>query len=144
LTVVLEDAEHLSPLLASDVVDAGTMVFAPGHTGGTDGPVIVGYEGSLSEPGAEVSHDPSIYLQMQAYGISEYMSVVGPTLIRVADGTDFEVLLGDADRARDEGVFAEFLTNPVIQLADLPALGAGPQDDGPALRLHVNRSGELS
>ncbi|MFY4722020.1 daptide biosynthesis RiPP recognition protein [Streptomyces sp. LaBMicrA B280] len=144
LTVVLEDSEHLSALFASDVVDASTMVFAPGHAGGTDGPVVIGYEGSLSEPGAEFSHDPGFYLQIQAYGISEYMSVVGPTLIRVADGTDFEIYLRDADRARHEGVFAEFLTNPVIQLADLPALGAGPQDDGPVLRLHVGRSGELS
>ncbi|MEU7229367.1 daptide biosynthesis RiPP recognition protein [Streptomyces chrestomyceticus] len=144
LTVVLEDPQHLSVLLGSDVVDARTMVFAPGHTGGTDGPVIVGYEGSLSEPGAEFSHDPGFYLQIQAYGISEYMSVVGPTLVRVADGTDFEIYLRDADRARHEGVFAEFLTNPVIQLADLPALGAGSQRDGPVLRLHVGRYGELS
>ncbi|CAL9305341.1 daptide biosynthesis RiPP recognition protein [Streptomyces rochei] len=144
LTVVLENPEHLSALLASGVVDARTMVFVPGHAGGADGPVVVGYEGSLSEPGAEFSHDPGFYLQIQAYGISEYMSVVGPTLIRVADGTDFEIYLRDADRARHEGVFAEFLTNPVIQLADLPALGAGPQGDGPVLRLHVGRSGELS
>ncbi|MFI2032958.1 daptide biosynthesis RiPP recognition protein [Streptomyces buecherae] len=144
LTVVLENPEHLPALLASDVVDNATTVFVPGRSGRTDGPVIVGYEGSLSEPGAEFSHDPGFYLQIQAYGISEYMSVVGPTLVRVANSTDFETYLRDADRTRHEGVFAEFLTNPVIQLADLPALGAGPEGDGPSLRLHVGRTGEVS
>jgi hypothetical protein len=144
LTAVLADPRHLPPLLASDMVDARTVVLVPGHAGNDDGPLIVGYEGSLSEPGAEFSHDSNFYLQIQAYGISEYMSVVGPTVVRVADNTDFETYLRDADRARYSGVFVQFLTNPVVQLADLPALGAGPVGDGPSLRLYVGPSGELS
>ncbi|MDV9172914.1 daptide biosynthesis RiPP recognition protein [Streptomyces sp. W16] len=143
-TVVLEDAEYLATLLASDVVDTDTMVFAPGAEGSADSPGVIGYEGSLAEPGTEFTHDPGFYLQIQAYGISEYMSVVGPTLVRVADTTDFESYLLDADRAHDQGTFADFLTNPAIQLADLPALGAGQDGDGPGLRLYVGRSGEIS
>ncbi|MEY9997758.1 hypothetical protein ABIE67_009877 [Streptomyces sp. V4I8] len=143
-TVVLEAPQYVPALLASDVVDAATVVFTPGHSGVTDGPLIVGYEGSLSELGVEFSHDPGFYLQIQAYGLSQYMSVAGPTVIRVAGDTDFETYLRDADQARHEGVFTDFLTNPMIQLADLPALGAGPEGDGPSLRLHVGQSGELS
>lgn len=144
LTTVLEDPLHLPALLASDMVDAGTTVLVPGHDGSVDGPLIVGYEGSLSEPGAEFSHDFNFYLQIQAYGLSEYMSVVGPTVVRVADNVDFETYLRDADGARYDGMFADFLTNPVVQLADLPALGAGLAGDGPSLRLYVGPSGEVS
>jgi len=143
-TVVLEDADQLARLLASDVVDADTLVLAPGAEVSDGRPGVIGYEGSLAEPGTEFTHDPGFYLQIQAYGISEYMSVVGPTLVRVADPTDFESYLLDADRARSQGAFADFLTNPAIQLADLPALGAGQDGDGPGLRLYVGRSGEMS
>ncbi|WP_188266068.1 MULTISPECIES: daptide biosynthesis RiPP recognition protein [unclassified Streptomyces] len=143
-TVVLEDAGHLKSLLESDVVDAETLVFAPGRPEGLTGPTVVAYEGSLAEPGMEFSHDPGFYLQIQAYGVSEYMSVVGATAIRVADATDFELYLRDADRARNEGVFPEFLTAPVVQLADLPGLGALPGPDGPWLRLYVDESGRMS
>ncbi|MFI1045616.1 daptide biosynthesis RiPP recognition protein [Streptomyces griseoruber] len=146
-TVVLEDAAHLAALLASDAVDADTMIFVPGvdgSAGPAGSPTVIGYEGSLAEPGTEFTHDPGFYLQIQAYGISEYMSVVGPTLVRVADATDFESYLLDADRAHDQGTFADFLTNPAIQLADLPALGAGQDGDGPGLRLYVGPSGQVS
>ncbi|MFI1709723.1 daptide biosynthesis RiPP recognition protein [Streptomyces griseoruber] len=146
-TVVLEDAAHLAALLASDAVDADTMIFVPGvegSAGSADSPTVIGYEGSLAEPGTEFTHDPGFYLQIQAYGISEYMSVVGPTLVRVADATDFESYLLDADRAHDQGMFADFLTNPAIQLADLPGLGAGQSGDGPGLRLYVGPSGQVS
>ncbi|MFF5337915.1 daptide biosynthesis RiPP recognition protein [Streptomyces sp. NPDC013181] len=147
-TVVLEDAAYLDALLASDAVDDDTMIFVPGEAGSApapgEGPALVAYEGSLSEPGTEFTHDPGFYLQIQAYGISEYMSIVGPTVVRVADEGDFEAYLNDADRAYEEGGFADFLTNPAIQLADLPALGAGPAGDGPGLRLHAGPTGTLS
>ncbi|MFI2431569.1 daptide biosynthesis RiPP recognition protein [Streptomyces sp. NPDC018693] len=146
-TVVLEDPAHLAALLGSDLVGPHSVVFAPGHAEEaerSEGPLVVGYEGSLSEPGAECSLGSDFYLQIQNYGISAYMSVVGPTLIRVADDTDLDAYLADADQARQTGVFPDFLTNPVIQLADLPALGAGPAGDGPRHRLYADRHGSLS
>ncbi|MGW2483977.1 daptide biosynthesis RiPP recognition protein [Streptomyces sp. NPDC001571] len=145
--LVLESAEHLERVLRSDLVGPGTTVFVPGEAGDASGPVVVGYEGSPSESGAEfslVSDAGDFFLQLQSYGISEYMSVVGPTLVRVADPADFGAYLADADRARQEGVFADFLTHPVIQLGDLAALGADASADGPGLRLYANRAGELS
>lgn len=57
-------------------------------------------------------------------------------MIRVTDPEDFDAYLGDADRARASGVFAEFATNPVIALADLPGLGAGP-DSGRCRGIHI-------
>ncbi|MCX5376690.1 daptide biosynthesis RiPP recognition protein [Streptomyces sp. NBC_00091] len=146
-TVVLENPEHLSTLLGSDLVGPRSVVFTPGHAEDTDtpqGPVIAGYEGSLSEPGAECSLGTDFYLQIQNYGISAYMSVVGPTLIRVADEMDQSAYLADADQARQAGDFPDFLTNPVIQLADLPALGAGTAGDGPRRRLYADQDGVLS
>lgn len=146
-TVVLENAAHLSALLGSDLVGPNSTVFVPGllEDGGTpEGPFLAGYEGSLSEPGAECSLGSDFYLQIQNYGISAYMSVVGPTLIRVADDMDLDAYVADADEARRTGVFPDFLTNPVIQLADLPALGAGPAGDGPRRRLHAGQDGTLS
>ncbi|WP_405979356.1 daptide biosynthesis RiPP recognition protein [Streptomyces sp. NBC_00158] len=146
-TVVLENPDHLSTLLGSDLVGPHSVVFAPGHTpdaGIPDGPVVAGYEGSLSEPGLECSLGTDFYLQIQNYGVSAYMSVVGPTLIRVADDMDLDAYLADADQARQTGAFPDFLTNPVIQLADLPALGAGPAGDGPRRRLYADQDGRLS
>ncbi|MCJ1678480.1 hypothetical protein MTF65_14200 [Streptomyces sp. APSN-46.1] len=146
-TVVLENPAHLPALLGSDLVGTRSVVFVPGHVEGTDdpaGPVIAGYEGSLSEPGAECSLGSDFYLQIQNYGISAYMSVVGPTLIRVADAMDLDAYLADADQARQTGVFPDFLTNPVIQLADLPALGAATAGDGPRRRLYADQDGILS
>ncbi|WP_329196471.1 MULTISPECIES: daptide biosynthesis RiPP recognition protein [unclassified Streptomyces] len=151
-TVVLENPAHLPALLGSDLVGPRSVVFVPGHVDGTDapatdgpaGPLVVGYEGSLSEPGAECSLGSDFYLQIQNYGVSAYMSVVGPTLIRVADAMDLDAYLADADQARQTGLFPEFLTNPVIQLADLPALGAATAGDGPRRRLHADQDGVLS
>ncbi len=143
-TVVVEDAQHLPAVLESDLVGADTTVFVPGESSDSDRPNTVRYEGSLREPGLEFSLGSAFYLQIQSYGISEYMSVVGPTLIRISDDADFEAYLHDADRARQEGEFAQFLTNPVTQLADLPGLGAGVDRDGPDLRLNVGPAGELS
>ncbi|MFE9395692.1 daptide biosynthesis RiPP recognition protein [Streptomyces flavidovirens] len=149
-TVVLEDPGHLAAVLASGLAGPESVVFVPGHpgteadTGPDSGPAVIGYEGSFSEPGGEGSIGSDFYLQVQSYGVSAYMSVVGPTLLRVADDSDFEAFLDDADRARHDGVFADFLTHPVMQLADLPALGAGPVGDGPLLRLHIAADGSLS
>ncbi|WP_063762950.1 daptide biosynthesis RiPP recognition protein [Streptomyces rimosus] len=145
--MVLESPEHLAQIIGSDLVSPRTTLFVPGHGGSADGPHIVGYEGSLSEPGTEFSMSSgteTFYLQLQSYGISEYMSVIGPTLIRIADAADFAAFLADADRARLDGVFPDFLGHPVIQLADLAGLGAAVTGDGPRRRLYAGADGRLS
>lgn len=154
-TVVLENADQLTPALASGIAAAGSTVFVPQEDGGeraaqeafsaaTDAPLVVEYEGSLTEPGDELSVGDSFFLQMQDYGAAEYMSVIGPTLIRITQESDFEAYLTDADRARHEGVFAAFATAPAVRIADLSALGTGPAHDGPHARLHVAADGSVS
>ncbi|MFD6528721.1 daptide biosynthesis RiPP recognition protein [Streptomyces sp. NPDC060184] len=152
-TVVLEDAVHLPALLASDVVGPRTLVLVPVGAGETadaeessgtpheSGAVVVGFEGSLSEPGGDASIGGALFLQVQDYGTSPYMSLLGTTLVRVAGETDFEAFLADADRARLEGEFAAFAVSPAVQLADLPALGSGETGDGPRTRLWVAADG---
>ncbi|MEU6481288.1 daptide biosynthesis RiPP recognition protein [Streptomyces sp. NPDC047017] len=145
-TVVLEDAGHLGDLLASDLVDADSVVFVPGRYDqerGT-GPLVIGYDGSLAEPGSDLSLDDSFFLQSQDYATSAYMSVIGATLVRIFEEADFEAFLADADRARAEGVFPSFATDPAVQPADVGALGAGPDGDGPGTRLYVTADGALS
>ncbi|WP_202437962.1 daptide biosynthesis RiPP recognition protein [Streptomyces sp. SID5910] len=146
-TVVLENPRHLAEVLGSDLVGPHTVVLAPGRvpeTSDVPGPLVVGYQGSLSEPGGDLSIDDSFFLQTQDYATSAYMSVIGATLIRVTEEADFETFLADADRARAEGDFAAFVTDPAVQLADVSALGAGPDGDGPSTRLYVGQEGELS
>ncbi|MGW2838409.1 daptide biosynthesis RiPP recognition protein [Streptomyces sp. NPDC001493] len=155
-TVVLEDAAHLPAVLASDVVGPRSLVLVPAGTGEADeagessgashesGAVVVGFEGSLSEPGGDASIGGALFLQVQDYGTSPYMSLLGTTLVRVAGEADFEAFLSDADRARLEGEFAAFAVSPAVQLADLPALGSGETGDGPGTRLWVAADGSVS
>ncbi|MFC1408287.1 daptide biosynthesis RiPP recognition protein [Streptacidiphilus sp. N1-12] len=150
-TLVLERADHLTAAVASGLAGPESVVFVPTSADGGDGgvytvggPTVVHYEGSLSDAGGEFSVGSSFFLQSQTYGVSPYMSVVGPTLVRIADETDFQYYLDDADQAREAGVFSDFLTHPVIQLADVCALGSGPSADGPQWRLHIAASGTVS
>ncbi|MFI8188718.1 daptide biosynthesis RiPP recognition protein [Streptomyces sp. NPDC085946] len=149
-TVVLEDAAHLDALLGSGVAGPGTVVLVPGDEPSAEpvrheatGAEVVTWQGSLGEPGAEAGLHPDFYLQVQAYSITPYLSVLGPTLVRIAEEADFQAFLDDARRARDEGEFSAFLTHPAVQLGDLSALGGGPGGDGPGLRLYVAADGTV-
>lgn len=141
-TIALADRDHLAAVVESGLTGPGTVVLAPGEHDDLAG--VVGYGGSLAEPGADLSIGDDFYLQTQDYASSAFMSVLGPTLIRITDGDDFSAFLTDVDRARADGVFPDFAIAPSVFIADLPALGAGPGSDGPGLRLHVNAQGVIS
>ncbi|MCM3883386.1 daptide biosynthesis RiPP recognition protein [Frankia sp. R82] len=147
-SIVLEDAGHLATLLGSGVVGPRSIVLVPGEHNGEahldTGGTVVGYEGSLSEPGGDAAVGGAIFLQIQDYGTSPYMSLLGTTLIRVAGQSDFEAFLADADQARAEGTFAAFAASPAVQLADLAGLGGAEPGDGPDTRLHVGHDGRIS
>lgn len=144
--VVVEDADHVGELLASDLVRSDSVVLVPAGGADIHEPVCrtFSYEGSLTEPGVEMSIGDDFYLEIQDHATSQYMSLLGPTLIRIVGGEDFATYLDDADAARTSGTFREFATHPAVQFADQSALGAGPGDDGPALRLFVARDGHIS
>lgn len=143
--VVLEEAAHLAALRDSGVVTTGATVFAPGGEKlGDEAAGIVRYGGNAGLEGTEIALGYDFYLQVLRYAVSQYMSVVGPTLVRIADDGDLAVFLQDADRARVDGEFPPFLTNPLVHLADIPALGAPWRHSGPSQRLHVTAEGWCS
>lgn len=142
--VVLARGGHLQDLIDSGLIGPQSRVFAPSvHDDGPE-PLLMGYEGSLSDPGGEVQVGSSFFLQTQDYGTSEYLSLIGATLVRVVDDQDLATFLEDADRARDTGDFQEFLTHHLVRLCDAPALGAPTGDDGPGLRVWVDEQGAIS
>ncbi|MER5833473.1 daptide biosynthesis RiPP recognition protein [Streptomyces sp. NPDC002130] len=143
-TLVLADAAHIPAVTAAGLVGPRTLLLAPDDGSGDHAPAV-GYQGSLTEPGDEFSNGQDFFLQTHAYAASPFMTVFGPTVIRVFDRHDFEAFLADADRALAEGVFPEFLITSSVLLADPAALsGAHNPADGPALRLYADRNGKLS
>ena len=148
LTVLVESAKSLESLIASNVLGEATVVFAPAEADSSielpHGAALVRYEGPVALLGDEISIGDDFYLQLQDYSTSAYMSVLGPTLVRVASDEDFEAYLADADQARETGEFPSFLVAAPVQLADVAGLGAGPGIDGPGLRLFVAESGDVS
>ncbi len=80
----------------------------------------------------------------QDYGTSEYLSLIGATLVKVVDEHDFTTFLNDADTAYTGGSFADFVTHPMVRLCDAAALGATAPEDGPRLRLYVGAEGTIS
>lgn len=144
LTVVLERAEHVDRARETGLIGTQTRAFAPGISDSTDGPVMLGYDGSLSDPGYDVQIGTQFFLQTQDYGTSEYLSLIGATLVKVVDEHDFAGFLNDADTAYKDGNFADFVTHPMVRLCDAAALGAIVPEDGPRLRLYVGAEGTIS
>ncbi|WP_304441504.1 daptide biosynthesis RiPP recognition protein [Kitasatospora sp. MBT63] len=144
--IVLEDSRHVGEvreMLDTASGDRHHQIFVPGDRMDL-GDNLVGYGGSFHECDTEASLGDDFYLQVQNYSITQYVSVIGPTLVRITDEADFEVWLGDADTAREKGEFAEFLANPALLVADLPGLGAPLDGAGPRHRLYVRAGGELT
>lgn len=142
-TIVTADPVHVTGLVESGLIGPETVLLAPGAHGPAI-PGVVGFDGALDEPGTEISIGDDFFLQTQDYATSEFMSIIGPTLVRISDADDFRLFLSDADRATAEGVFPEFAIAPAVRLADVPGLGSGPGEDGPRLRLYVNADGDIS
>ncbi len=118
--VVVEDGAHLDPLRGSGVIDARTTVFAPSAPAGADAR-FVGYDGHVRFSGDELAVGDDFVVQVQGYAISQFLTVLGPTAIRVDDDDDLDAFLADADTARSTGTFAEFMVNPAVVIADPPS-----------------------
>lgn len=141
---LLEDGAHLPDLVARGVLAAGSTAFVPDGTPPVTGPTVIHHHGSAATGGEELSLGTDFYLQCQGYGVSQYMSVIGPTLVRLESSDDLEVFLSDADTARTTGQFPMFLTNPLVHLADTPALGGSVSTAGPRHRVHVRADAAIS
>lgn len=144
-TAVLADVRQLKAVVASGAVGEGSVVFVPGPVELPEvGCTVVEYSGAVDEAGTEMTVGEEFFLYVQDYATSEYLSVVGPTLVRLTGEEDLQSFLADADRALAEGVFPGFLSSPTVRLADVPALGFGVSADGPQLRLWVDPDGAVS
>ncbi|WNI16181.1 daptide biosynthesis RiPP recognition protein [Actinacidiphila sp. ITFR-21] len=151
-TVLLDDASLAEPLTAAGLVDGHSVVFVPqdpseaAEPARSDAaaPTYVGYGGSLAEPGGELSLGQEFFLESRDYAAAAYMPLLGPTLVTVTGPDDFELFLADADLARETGRFPEFAVAAPVRLAQLPALSADRDGDGPGLRLHVDADGGVS
>ena len=144
VAIVLERADQLDAARESGIVGPDSRVFVPGVYDDLDGPVILGYDGSLSDPGGDVQIGVQFFLQTQDYGTSEYLSLIGATLVKIVDSNDFDAFLADADSAFETGTIPDFVTHPMLRLCDSGALGGTAEADGPKLRLYVDREGAIS
>ena len=139
--VVVEDEMHLDSLLASDAVDADTIVLAPAAHRDQR---VATYRGSLTEPGDEAAVDEWVFLQTLEYRSCAYVSVLAPTFARITDPGDLAAFLQDADEARATGRVPQFLLEPSVLLADACAFGAPTTGAGPRDRLVVRADGSVS
>lgn len=151
-TIFLDSVDRVSTLLDSGLYANDTVVFAPAEDNdsemnphlseiqGTGHPVLVRYRGSLSNLGDELSIG-DFTIEAQQYATIDFLTIAGPTLVRISGEDDFGVFLRDADLAKEEGIFSPFLTHPMTQLADLCALGGTHACSGPDRRLTVDTLG---
>ncbi len=141
--VLVEDGTHLDPLRGCGLIDGRTTVFAPSASTGADARVV-GYEGLARGSGDELAIGDDFVVQVQGYAVSQFLTVLGPTVVRVDDDEDLDAFLADADHARSTGSFPEFLINPAVVLADLPAFGSAAAGGGPDARVFVAADGTIS
>lgn len=139
---VLTDSAAFAAASDSGLLADGTIALVPAE-GASDLPGTVAYEGSLTEPGGEAVIADEIYLFTQDYSTSAYLSVIGPTLIRIFGDDDFQAFVEDADRARESGEFPDFLLAPAARLADLPGLGGSVEQAGPRNRVVIDGLGRV-
>ena len=138
--VMVERPEHVVDALGSGVVGDGGVLFVPDTTADVPTPEhmsVLRYQGDPSEPAGELSVGEDVFVQTQDYATAEYMSVIGPTLLRMLVPEDFPALVSDLDRAAADGAFPEYLLHPASQLGDRSALGGSAASDGPRVRLHL-------
>jgi len=144
-TLVLSDPGQLDAAVGAGLVGPDTLVLLP--AGGTPAAPpagqVVEYEGAVATPSTELSIGEDFFLYCQDYATSEYLSVIGPTVVGVFTEEDFHALVRDADAARTSGTFADFLRSPAVRVANLPAL-VGAAGDGPRQRLFAAPDGAVS
>lgn len=144
---MLEDINHLTEVLRSKVLSHNGNLFVPdiGETPPkVNGINIIPYQGDPTQPATELSIGADVFVQNQDYSTAEYMSVIGPTLLRMFTSEDFDVFLADLDAAEENGCFPEHLIHPAAQVSDRSALGDSTTLDGPKTRLHLRADGSWS
>lgn len=143
-SVLLQSGADIRAVVDSGLLAPGALVFS---TAVSDLPAdgglrLVEVEGGVDHSGDELVMSGSLYVQVFDYGSLPYLSVAGPTVIRVTCPEDHEAFLADADRAVQEGVWAEGFIHPSVQLADLTTLASPTKSTGLG-RLYVTAEGQV-
>ncbi len=139
---VLGDVRLLEEVRERGIVGPGSRVFAAAPDSADVGPDGVEfYDGAFAIGGDELRLGPNFTMQVVKYSVAEFLSLAGPTLVRIEDDEDFELFVADADRARAEGRFPGFLVSAPSQLGDEVAIGGDYRRGGPRDRLIVDGDG---
>lgn len=100
------------------------------------------YQGDLDLPGDEIQVGSDFWLQAMDYYSARFMAIAGPTVIRLADGSDAEAFARDAVAAVGTGAIESALLSPAVEVGDRCLLGGRPCTVGGRLpRLHVGSDG---
>ena len=126
LELVVEAPEAIDWLAdpATGLVGPSSVVFA-GASRLPDGPgQWVQITGGAGFAGDELGLDRDLYVQTVDYASVRYLSVVGPTVVRITNDDDALDLAADVEHAQRTGEFPEALLHPFVELGDRCALGS--------------------
>ena len=143
----LESATHLADVLR----EAGTsdIVFTPsGSTSSAQESTssaqenVMEYGGRFREPGDRLVLDTRHVVELQEYVAAPFLSIVSPTVIRQGSAEGLAAFLGDADTARDDGIFVGQLLSPMATLESRASFLASAPSGAGLVRVHVTADGE--
>ncbi|MEV0449773.1 daptide biosynthesis RiPP recognition protein [Streptomyces sp. NPDC050600] len=142
--VLVQSGGDLRTLAASGLCAPGAQVFSDGPAEDLDGTGLrhVPVEGGVEHAGDELILSGGLYVQVFDYGSLPFLSVAGPTVVRVMSPEDHDAFLDDADRAVQEGAWPEGLAHASVQLADVGTLVA-PARRAALGRLFVTAGGQV-
>lgn len=141
--MVSEAPDAAGWLAGSGLVDGDSAVFV--RQTRRSGPLPDGpghwlpFSGGAAEPGDEFVLRNDFYLQTTEYASLRYLSIAGPTVVRLTEAEDAERLLDDVDHALASGELPGPLTHPLVELGDRCALRDGHGCSG--ARLHIDTAG---
>lgn len=143
-SVLVQAGADVRALAQSDLLADGAFVFCDAPAALLEGTGLrqVAVEGGAEHAGDELIVSGNLYVQVFDYGSLPYLSVAGPTVVRMTCSEDYEAFLDDADRAVREGVWAEGLSHPSVQLADVATLTSPLRATGLG-RLFVTADGQV-
>ena len=136
----LESAAQLVDVLRE--AGPNDIVFTPsGSTSCVPGNVVE-YGGRFREPGDRLVLDGHHVVELQEYVAAPFLSIISPTVIRQGSAEGLAAFLGDADTAREEGIFVGQPLSPIAALESRASfLSTGPTGGG-LIRVHVTADGE--
>ncbi|MFF3110445.1 daptide biosynthesis RiPP recognition protein [Kitasatospora sp. NPDC057904] len=140
--VLVEPGGDVDPVLAAGLVAPGAWLFAEDADGGGTGVPGISVGGGLAHPGDELSVADEVYVQTFDYCSLPYLSIAGPTVVRITGEADHAAFLADADRAAHGGVWAAALGHSSVHPADIGALAAPARRPGTG-RLYVTTDGTV-